>query len=372
MALILYAVGARPNFVKVAPVLAAARAVPGLEQMLVHTGQHYDPAMSEEMFTDLRLPAPDVHLGVGSGSHGEQTARVLAGAEAVLMDRRPDLVVVAGDVNSTLAVALAGAKLGIRVAHVEAGLRSGDWTMPEEINRVLTDRLSDVLFTHSPEALGHLRREGIAEDRVHAVGNTMIDSLRRFTPLAAARAAWRDAGVEPGGYILVTLHRPSNVDVAERLAGIVAELARLARRRPVIFPAHPRTLARLEATGLLGRLERSGVRCTTPVGYVDFLSLMLGAGAVLTDSGGVQEETTALGVRCYTLRPNTERPVTIEQGTNTLIGDDPAAIAQMETAPRLDDPPVPEGWDGRAGERVAAVLAHVLELAPVAGRAAAG
>jgi len=353
--LILHAVGARPNFVKVAPVMDALDARADVEQLLVHTGQHYDRKMSDEMFSDLGLPQPDHYLGVGSGPHGAMTGRVLEHFEAILLERRPDAVVVPGDVNSTLACGLAAVKLGIPVAHIESGLRSGDWTMPEEINRVLTDQLSDLLFTHSPEAAEHLAAQGVAAERVHAVGNTMIDSLRRFTPLAAGRRLWEAHGLAPGAYVLVTLHRPSNVDALERLGPIVEQLCALAARHPVLFPIHPRTRARLQDAGLLAQLEASGVDCTGPVGYVDFLSLMFGAGAVLTDSGGVQEETTGLGVRCFTFRPSTERPVTITHGTNTLIGDDPAAIAQVRPAPRREPPEI-AGWDGRAGERIADLL----------------
>jgi UDP-N-acetylglucosamine 2-epimerase (non-hydrolysing) len=370
MAFILHGVGARPNFVKMAPVIAALRSRSGITQRLVHTGQHYDARMSDEMFTDLGMPEPDVSLGVGSGSHGEQTGRVLIEFERVLRESPPDLVVVAGDVNSTLACALAAAKLGIPIAHVEAGLRSEDWTMPEEINRVLTDRLADLLFTHSPEAPGNLAAEGIAADRVHPVGNTMIDSLLTFEPRARERAAWAAHELDPGAYVLVTLHRPSNVDEPTRLAAIARELATLAGRAPVLFPMHPRTRARLETAGLLAGLERSGVVCGEPVGYIDFLSLTLGAGAVLTDSGGVQEETTALGVRCYTLRANTERPVTISQGTNTLLGEDAARIARVELGSGPRARPVIEGWDGHAGERIAAVLEAAVGGA--ASNAAAG
>ncbi len=256
----------------------------------------------------------------------------------MLLEERPIAVVVAGDVNSTLACALAAAKLGISVAHVEAGLRSGDWSMPEEINRVLTDRLSDVLFTHSPEAAENLSREGIGEGGVYYVGNTMIDSLRRFERRARERAVWAACGVRERSYVLVTLHRPSNVDDPERLDQIVAQLLGLARRHPVIFPIHPRTRARLAATGALERLEAAGARCLEPQGYLDFLSLEAGAGAILTDSGGVQEEASALGIACFTLRPNTERPVTLTHGTNVLLGDDPAEIAAVKPSVVAPDP----------------------------------
>ena len=260
---------------------------------------------------------------------------------------------VAGDVNSTLACALAAAKLGIPVAHLEAGLRSGDWSMPEEINRVLTDRLSDLLLTHSPEAEENLRREGVDTGRVRYVGNTMIDSLRRFEAGARERAGWSSHGVEAGGYVLVTLHRPSNVDAPAQLAAIVDALCALAAEAPVVFPVHPRTRARLAAGSQLERLEAAGVRCTEPVGYLDFLSLQAGAGAIVTDSGGVQEEASALGVPCYTLRTSTERPVTISHGTNVLLGDDPARLLDVRLARRPPAPCAIPLWDGHAGERAA-------------------
>lgn len=352
----MHVVGARPNFVKMAPVIEAM-ARRDAAQFVVHTGQHYDQRMSDEMLSDLQFPEPDLFLGIGSGTHGAQTARALAEFEQVLIERRPELVVVAGDVNSTLACALAAVKLGIRVAHVESGLRSGDWTMPEEVNRVLTDRLSDLLFTHSPEAEGHLLAEGLAAERIHSVGNTMIDSLRKFEGPARERAKWQELGLDETDYVLITLHRPSNVDDPARLNRLVDELAVLARRAASIFPIHPRTRAQLESTGRLQELEAAGLRCVEPLGYLDFLSLELGAGAVLTDSGGVQEETSALGVRCYTLRPNTERPVTITQGTNVLLGDDPARIAEVEPSRHPAAPCLIPLWDGHAGDRIAALLA---------------
>jgi UDP-N-acetylglucosamine 2-epimerase (non-hydrolysing) len=267
MPVILHAVGARPNFVKMAPVVDALRPHANIEQRLVHTGQHYDAMMSDELFVELELPEPDISLGVGSGTHGEQTGRVLIAFERILLDARPDLVVVAGDVNSTVACALAAAKLGISIAHLEAGLRSRDWPMPEEINRVLTDRLSELLFTHSPEAPRNLAAECISAIRVHAVGNTMVDSLLRFESRARDRAEWAAYGFEPGRYVLVTLHRPSNVDDPAGLARIAGALASLSRRTDVIFPMHPRTRARLREAGLLQELEAAGVRSLDPLGY---------------------------------------------------------------------------------------------------------
>ncbi len=362
MSKVAHVVGARPNFVKMASVIAALAAYPELDQVIVHTGQHYDPALSDRVLVDLGFRTPDHMLGVGSGTHAEQTARALERFEAVLLDEQPSLVVVAGDVNGTLAGALAAAKLGIPVAHVEAGLRSGDWTMPEEINRVLTDRLSDLLFVHSPEAVENLDREGIDLSRVHNVGNTMIDSLFRLRERAARRRGWLSLGLKEGEYVLVTLHRPSNVDDPDRLVAISDALARLASREHVVFPIHPRTRARLEALGCLDRLVYAGVACLDALPYLEFLSLELGAGAVLTDSGGIQEETSCLGIRCFTFRDNTERPVTVTLGTNTLIGTDPNAIDVVTTAPRDAAVAIPL-WDGAAGTRVAAVIAAALAVA---------
>jgi UDP-N-acetylglucosamine 2-epimerase (non-hydrolysing) len=355
-----YVVGARPNFVKMAPVIEALRRRTATHDLLVHTGQHYDPRLNDEVLNDLGFPQPDVALGVGSGLHGDQTGRVLAAFEQVLLEHRPAIVVVTGDVNSTLACALAAAKLGIAVAHVESGLRSGDWSMPEEINRVLTDRLSDVLLTHSPEAKQNLLREGIDAARIHHVGNTMIDSLRRLEGRARERAAWKKLGVGEREYVLVTLHRPSNVDDPARLLAIVQGLAELAVTAPVVFPVHPRTRARLAAGAGAEQLERAEVHCIEPVGYLDFLSLQSAAGAVVTDSGGVQEETSALGVPCYTFRANTERPITLSHGTNVLLGDEPARLAEVRPSRASATPSAIPLWDGHAGERTAGVLAEFL------------
>ncbi len=362
---VLHVAGARPNFMKVAPVLRAL-GERGATNVLVHTGQHYDPSMSAAFFDDLGLPEPDVHLAVGSGTHGEQTARVMERLEPVVAQEEPDLVIVVGDVNSTLAAAIVCAKGHVPVAHVEAGLRSFDRTMPEEINRVLTDQLADLLFTTSPEAAGNLRDEGVADDRIHFVGNPMIDSLRRHLDRARESKALEMAGVEPGRYALVTLHRPSNVDDPETLSEILDGLRAIADRVPVVFPAHPRTIKTIRDNGLDGLVDLSAgpagpgvVSCVEPFGYIDFLALMAEARVVLTDSGGVQEETTILGVPCLTLRRNTERPITIEMGTNRLIGSDAAAIART-VSEVLDDPspsPVqPPLWDGKAGERIADVV----------------
>jgi UDP-N-acetylglucosamine 2-epimerase (non-hydrolysing) len=363
---IVHVIGARPNFVKMAPIVLALNRRGAFRQVVVHTGQHYDRRMSDEVLADLDFPAPDRLLGIGSGAHGEQTSKVLLAFERVLLEERPAVVVVAGDVNSTLGCALAAVHHGIPGAHVESGLRSFDWGMPEEINRVLTDRLSDILFTHSPEAVTNLRAEGVVDGRIHEVGNTMIDSLRRSERRAREREVWLQSGVARGEYILATLHRPSNVDDPSRLSRIVDALCGVGQKAPVIFPVHPRTRGKLSEGSGLERLEAANVRCIEPVGYLDFLSLQWGAGAVVTDSGGVQEETSALGVRCYTFRPNTERPVTITHGTNVLLGDDPASLAKVELSPFEPTPSVIPGWDGHAGERIAEILTATYALMPAA------
>jgi len=352
---IVYVVGTRPNFVKTAPVIAALRArLPGGRHAIVHTGQHYDRLMSDVFLEELGVPAPDHMLEVGSGSHAQQTARVIERLGPVLEEERPDLVIVPGDVNSTLAAALTAAKMQIPVAHIESGLRSFDRTMPEELNRIVTDQLAAQLYIHSPEANDNLHAEGIPAERIHLVGNTMIDTLvaleERFR---AARAASR-LGLEPGAYTLVTLHRPALVD-GPLLPATIERLAALAREMPVVFPVHPRTRAMMEAIDS----EHPGLLLCEPLGYLDFLSLLADAGAVLTDSGGIQEETTYLGIPCFTLRANTERPITITAGTNTLLGLDPAAIATIPSALTqrpATTPPPPPLWDGHASERIANVV----------------
>jgi UDP-N-acetylglucosamine 2-epimerase (non-hydrolysing) len=361
---VLVVAGARPNFIKVAPILRALDAS-GDEAVLVHTGQHYDDRMSDAFFRDLGMNPADFHLGVGSGSHAEQTARVMVAFEPVLLRVRPEWVVVVGDVNSTLACALVAAKqdeaVGCRVAHVEAGLRSGDWRMPEEVNRVLTDRLSHLLLTPSRDALHNLRAEGIGEERVRFVGNVMIDTL--FAQLESARA--RDAaggmGLRRGGYALATLHRPSNVDSPDALGAVLGALREVAASTPVVLPLHPRTRARAREFGLEGLLD--GLHVLEPVGYTDMLSLVDGAAVVLTDSGGVQEETTALGVPCVTLREQTERPVTVTEGTNRLapwpLTADGVVSSFREAVARGRRPEGvagPEGWDGAAAERIVHAL----------------
>jgi len=324
----------------------------GVDVVLVHTGQHYDDAMSEVFFRDLDLRQPDVHLGVGSGSHAVQTAAVMTAFEPVVQEIEPDVVVVVGDVNSTMACALVGAKLGTRVAHVEAGLRSRDWSMPEEINRVVTDRVSDYLFSPSADAVDNLLAEGRRAESIFLVGNVMIDTLLANLDAALARPTLADAGLEPGGYALATLHRPANVDDPEVLGSIVAAFDELSRRCPVVFPAHPRT------TRMLTVSDATNVRFVEPFGYLDFIALEANARMVLTDSGGVQEETTALGVPCLTLRENTERPITVTEGTNQVVGVDPAAIvaAGHRVLERGVERRCPDLWDGKAGVRIRDIL----------------
>ena len=353
--------GARPNFMKVAPILERMAGSAGCEAVLVHTGQHYDEAMSEAFFRDLGIRQPDVSLGVGSETPPRQIARILDRLEPELSRLAPACIVVVGDVNSTLAAALTAAKMGIPLAHVEAGLRSRDRTMPEELNRILTDACADLLFTTERDANENLVREGIDPEAIHFVGNVMIDTLRRFERRARASTILDSMGLEAGGFALVTLHRPSNVDRREDLDRIVTILEGTASRLPVVFPVHPRTRGRLDEAGVASRLEGNPrMRITPPVGYIDFMRLMSAARIVLTDSGGIQEETTALGVPCLTLRENTERPVTISQGTNRLVGSDPArvlaALDEVLRRPLGGEPQVPELWDGRAAERIVAVL----------------
>ena len=360
-------VGARPNFMKMAPILRAlAGHVPALPALLVHTGQHYDQAMSDQLFADLGLQPPDINLEVGSGSHALQTAEVMKRFEPALDEFGPACVLVVGDVNSTLACALVAVKKGIPVVHVEAGLRSGDRSMPEEINRLLTDQISDRLYTTERSALDNLLREGISADRVCFVGNVMIDSLlagrQRARPVVdTLRAHGIDPAVVGGaaGYGVVTLHRPSNVDDADTLRGLLSTLREVAQRLPLVFALHPRTRNNLERFGLLPLIDESRMVLLPPQGYLEMLGLMADAQLVLTDSGGLQEETTALGVPCLTMRENTERPITVQQGTNTMVGRDAGAIVTT-----VDDilhgrgkrGRVPEYWDGQASERIAADL----------------
>ena len=372
---VLLVAGARPNFMKVAPILKEL-ARQGHEAVLVHTGQHYDAQMSAAFFRDLELPEPDHYLGVGSASHAVQTARVMEAFEPVLLEERPDWVVVVGDVNSTLACALVTAKLGYeigcRLAHVEAGLRSHDWRMPEEVNRVLTDRLSDLLLTPSRDADENLRAEGIPEERIRFVGNVMIDTLFAQLPKARALDVPGQMGLERKCYAVVTLHRPSNVDDPTALRTVLEALGRVAREMPVVLPIHPRTRKNAENFGLSGLMEP--LRVIEPLGYTEMLSLVEGAAIVLTDSGGLQEETTALGVPCITLREQTERPITLTEGTNrlapwplTVEGVSQMVAEVLHHSPEVARHRCPRGWDGMAAVRVVAVLSG--ESASVLGRA---
>ena len=351
--------GARPNFMKIAPVYDALTRTGAVETLLVHTGQHYDERMSRLFFDELGIPRPDWNLSVGSGSHAVQTAEVMKRFEPVCLGHRPDWVIVVGDVNSTIACALVAAKLSIKVAHVEAGLRSFDRSMPEEINRVLTDAISDLLFVTEPSGLENLRIEGVADDRIHFVGNVMIDTLLRNAERAEKSNILETLGLQPKGYAVVTLHRPSNVDDPRVLSAIFDALETISRDMPVVFPVHPRTRGSLVNTGLAGRAGAvADLRLIEPLGYIDFLKAMTAAAVVLTDSGGIQEETTILGVPCLTLRENTERPITLTQGTNRLTGSRTEAIVEAYREVRAHPPigRVPDLWDGRAAERIAVVL----------------
>lgn len=352
---VLIMAGARPNFMKVAPVLSALEAR-SVDTVLVHTGQHYDAAMSDVFFEELGIRPPDHHLGAGSGSHATQTAAVMTSFEALVDELRPTIVVVPGDINSTMACAIVGAKAGCVVAHIEAGLRSRDWAMPEEVNRVVTDRVSDLLFAPSEDATDNLRSEGYREDQIHLVGNVMVDTLLTNVERARQRSTLHDLGLRAGAYGAVTLHRPSNVDDPEVLDQILHSLANVAERVPLVLPAHPRAAERMRAANPSDRL-----RIIEPLGYLDFLALQASAALVLTDSGGIQEETTVLGIPCLTLRENTERPTTISEGTNRLVGHDAdAIIAATDDALAGRFPKRrPALWDGKASERIADVLTSI-------------
>ena len=362
---IINVVGARPNFMKMAPIAEAMRARPdAFRPLLVHTGQHYDERMSKSFFSDLGMPHPDINLEVGSGSHAEQTARVMVAFEKVCQGEKPDLVIVVGDVNSTMACTIAAKKLGIRVAHVEAGLRSRDMSMPEEINRLCTDVLCDYLFTTDHFASENLAAEGIPPERIFFVGNVMIDTLLKHRALASGLDLCRRWGLQSGGFATVTLHRPSNVDDPAILRGILEALASLGKRLPIVFPMHPRTRKMVDTFGLGGYFSAgprpAGLWATEPLGYLELLHLNSNARMVITDSGGVQEESTVLGVPCLTLRNNTERPITCEMGTNVLAGNSREGIAHHafrildgQQAPGR----IPEKWDGKSAERIVAILA---------------
>jgi UDP-N-acetylglucosamine 2-epimerase (non-hydrolysing) len=349
-------VGARPNFMKIGPIFEQAVRRPQFRMRLIHTGQHYSSEMSDSFFRDLSIPAPDINLGVGGGSHTAQTAAIMQRLEPELDAHRPNLLLLVGDVNSTIAAALVAAKATIPIAHVEAGLRSFDRSMPEEINRIVTDALSDYLFASEPSGVTNLMTEGVPASKIFLVGNVMIDTLMRFRERAAETRVWERFGLQPGSYAVVTLHRPANVDDAAKLGTLLEVLGEIARKLPVVFPVHPRTRQRMESIDF----RRDGILLTPPLGYLEFLGLMGEARIILTDSGGIQEETTLLRVPCLTMRRNTERPITIEKGTNRLVGDDPATIlrAAMETLerplPAADSSP--ELWDGKAASRILDVI----------------
>jgi UDP-N-acetylglucosamine 2-epimerase (non-hydrolysing) len=355
--------GARPNFMKIAPLMDAMKAHPLIEPVLVHTGQHYDERMSDLFFRQLGIPAPDYNLDVGSAAHGAQTARIMLAFEPLVARLKPDAVLVVGDVNSTVACGLVAVKMGIPLVHVEAGLRSGDRSMPEEINRIVTDSISDMLFCTEESGVQNLRREGVAADKTFLVGNVMIDCLLRNLARAEASGILGDLGLRKGEYALLTLHRPGNVDNPAVLEGLLGAVAEIAREAPVLFPVHPRTRARLESRPGGAAAIPPGVRLVEPMGYLEFLRVMSQAKVVLTDSGGIQEETTILKTPCLTLRESTERPVTAEVGSNQVVGTDPRRIiaAYRDVAGgRLRAPGVPPLWDGKAAERIVDILSRQL------------
>jgi UDP-N-acetylglucosamine 2-epimerase (non-hydrolysing) len=361
--------GARPNFMKIAPLMRAFAQRPEIDARIVHTGQHYDDAMSKSFFDDLHIPRPDINLEVGSASHAVQTALIMQRFEPVMLAEKPDAVLVVGDVNSTIACGLVAAKLQVPLVHVEAGLRSFDRTMPEEVNRVLTDAISDLLFVTEPAGVENLLHEGVAREKIHLVGNVMIDTLLAHREMAEKSDVLERLKLSPQRYGVLTLHRPSNVDDPRVLAGILDALQEIQAETPLVFPVHPRTRGNLERSGLAARLAgMRGLSLIEPLGYLDFLKLMSRAAVVLTDSGGIQEETTVLGVPCLTLRANTERPVTAEHGTNQVVGMSPERIVAAYRRVREGKvtPRVPELWDGRAAERIAEILVrwHGARVAP--------
>lgn len=357
---VLNVVGARPNMMKIAPIVEAMRRRSTFDQLLVHTGQHYDAKMSKIFFDELGIPKPDIYLNVGSGTHAEQTARVMISFEKVLLENNPDIVIVVGDVNSTMACSITAAKLRIPVAHVEAGLRSFDRGMPEEINRIVTDSLSNFLFTTSCDANENLKNEGVSEDKIFFVGNVMIDTLNKHRKSAHQLQTAREFGLKNNHYALLTLHRPSNVDEPIALNGILDAMLKIANKIPILFPAHPRTVRRLVEFDLKSKVDSNmGLMLTKPLGYLQFLDLMMNARMVLTDSGGIQEETTILNVPCLTIRNNTERPVTIDEGTNMLAGTKPdriVALAESILDGRGKKGNIPKFWDGKAAERIVGVI----------------
>ncbi len=352
--------GARPNFMKIAPLMSAFAETPAIQAILVHTGQHYDEKMSDLFFRQLEIPKPDINLGCGGGTHAQQTAAIMTAFEPVVLEHKPDAVLVVGDVNSTIACGMVAVKLGVKLVHVEAGLRSFDRTMPEEINRVLTDSISDLLFVTEQAGVENLRREGIVADKVHLVGNVMIDTLLRNREKAEGTAILESLNLQPRQYAVVTLHRPANVDDPQALAGLVDVLDAVQADQPVIFPIHPRTLKHISAHGLMDRVDRMrNLRLMEPIGYLEFLKLMANARIVLTDSGGIQEETTILGVPCLTLRDNTERPITCELGSNRLVGTAPGPIISAYREAMINgqrQSQVPPLWDGRAAQRISQIL----------------
>jgi len=360
---IILVVGARPNFMKVGHVFFALKEMPEFEPLLIHTGQHYDENLSEIFFRELGFPEPDRYLGVGSGTHGEQTARIMIAFEKVLFEETPDLVMVAGDVNSTIACALDAAKLHIPVAHLEAGLRSFDLTMPEEINRMLTDAISDILLTPSKDADENLLREGIGEERIFFVGNAMIDSLRKYEKIADQSHILEKLGLTPQSYGVITLHRPSNVDIKDNFENLLSAFEIVEKQLPLVFPVHPRAKKQIVNLGLMPKVESmEHFFLIDPLGYLDFLKLEKNAKIVFTDSGGIQEETTVLGVPCLTLRENTERPITIKYGTNELVGTEPENI--VAAVERILDGhhkvgSIPQYWDGKTALRVVQVLRNL-------------
>ena len=357
---IILVAGARPNFMKIAPLMEAFGKRDDVQTILVHTGQHYDEKMSDLFFRELGIPEPDVNLGVGSATHAVQTAEIMRAFEPIVVNEKPDLVLVVGDVNSTIACGLVAVKLGVKLAHVEAGLRSGDREMPEEINRILTDSISDMLFCTEPSGIENLKREGVPDERVFLVGNVMIDTLHKNRSKAEASQVLERLDLKSGSYALLTLHRPSNVDDPEVLSSLLGVLDTIQRDVPILFPMHPRTRNRIQQFGLADRVEQmTGLRCIEPVGYLDFLKLMANARLMLTDSGGIQEETTILNVPCLTLRENTERPITCTAGTNVIVGVDPDAIlAATQRVLGVDAPTDIEIplWDGQASERIVALI----------------
>lgn len=356
---IISVVGARPNFMKVAPIHKAFQKYKDtIQHLICHTGQHYDEKMSKVFFEDLGLPKPDYYLGIGGGSHAEQTAKIMIEFEKILLAEKPDLIIVVGDVNSTIACSLVAAKLHVKIAHVESGLRSNDMDMPEEINRILTDRISDMMFVTEKSGLENLKKEGVSDDKVFFTGNVMIDSLVQHLPKADESCILKDYGLTPHNFVLVTLHRPSNVDSKDYLEQLISLLNTISEKRKLIFPIHPRTKSNMTKFGLDGMLHEN-VIVTDPIGYIDFMALTKNSELIVTDSGGIQEESTYMGVQCITVRDNTERPITVEVGTNQLIGTDLAKVKQAALevlSGKTKKGKIPKLWDGKAAERITEII----------------